>query len=91
MLGDLDCRLGNLVVAAELANSPDAASDLLDQTHAVEHAEQERISGDALCAQILFAHPGWQAAGAHDLQSIMEEVGLYIRRGSVVSMGDGID
>ena len=67
ILGDIDQRLGHAVVATQLANAPDAAADLLDQSHAVEHAEHEWIPRDALRAQVLFAHPGRQTPWRHDL------------------------
>ena len=91
ILGDVDYRLGYPVVEAQFANTPYAATDLLDQPHAVEHTEKERIAGDALRAQILFTHPGRQSARRHDLQTVAEDMNLYVRGRTIVPMNYGVD
>ena len=65
ILGDVDQRLGDLVVGAQLVNASHATVGLLDQPHAVQHAEQEGIPRDAFRAQVLFMHACWQTTRRH--------------------------
>ncbi|RKX43036.1 MAG: hypothetical protein DRP64_08810 [Verrucomicrobia bacterium] len=91
MLADVVVGIGHTVVMADFADTANAGSDLFDRVHAVKHAEQERIAGDALDAEQLGGHSGGKSAGADDFEAILEDIDLYIGVGAVVAVSQCID
>ena len=88
--GHMNIWFRNAVLQAGVVNSADAAADLLDQLHAVEHIEEQGVSGDAPAAQILFSHPGGKSPRCHDLNPVLEDVNLHVCGAAVVTVGDGV-
>ena len=88
--GHMNIRFCNAVLQAGVVNSPDAAADLLDQPHTVEHIEEQGVAWDAPAAQVLFSHPGGKSPRCHDLNPVLEDVNLHVGRAAVVTVGNGV-
>ena len=71
-------------------NALDAGTDVLDHPHPVQHAEQQRIPGHALDAQIRLRHSRRQTTRTDDFDSILEDVNVDVRRRAVITMCHGI-
>ena len=71
---------------AELRNTPDARTHLLDHVHPAQNAEQQRHPGHARGPEIRLRHSRGQTPRNDELDPILDEVNLHPRRRAAVAV-----